>query len=97
MKCPECNNDLLLTERQGVEIDYCPACRGVWLNKGELDKIIERSNTVNPSHPVEYDREYHKEDSHHGSHGDDHYSIDPKTGQRKRQGGPLGFLRDLID
>jgi Zn-finger nucleic acid-binding protein len=35
--------DLLMTERQGIEIDYCPQCRGVWLDRGELDKIIERS------------------------------------------------------
>lgn len=43
MKCPNCTETLVMTERQGVEIDYCPACRGVWLDKGELDKIIERS------------------------------------------------------
>ncbi len=44
MKCPVCiDKDLLMTERQGVEIDYCPNCRGVWLDRGELDKLIERS------------------------------------------------------
>lgn len=44
MKCPVCNGvDLLLSERQGIEIDYCPNCRGVWLDRGELDKIIERT------------------------------------------------------
>jgi Zn-finger nucleic acid-binding protein len=43
MKCPHCHETLLLTERQGIEIDYCPACRGVWLDRGELDKIIERA------------------------------------------------------
>ena len=44
MKCPVCATpDLLMTERQGIEIDYCPQCRGVWLDRGELDKIIERS------------------------------------------------------
>ena len=43
MKCPVCTNvDLLMSEKQGVEIDYCPTCRGVWLDRGELDKIIER-------------------------------------------------------
>ena len=40
MKCPNCEETLIMTERQGVEIDYCPKCRGVWLDKGELDKII---------------------------------------------------------
>ncbi|MFZ5774768.1 MAG: zf-TFIIB domain-containing protein [Thermodesulfobacteriota bacterium] len=45
MKCPVCvETDLLLSERQGVEIDYCPKCRGVWLDRGELDKIINAAN-----------------------------------------------------
>lgn len=44
MKCPTCKSpDLLMTDRQGVEIDYCPTCRGVWLDRGELDKLIERA------------------------------------------------------
>jgi len=44
MKCPSCKDaTLTITERQGVEIDYCPDCRGVWLDRGELDKLIERS------------------------------------------------------
>lgn len=45
MKCPVCREtDLLMTDRQGIEIDYCPQCRGVWLDRGELDKLIERSS-----------------------------------------------------
>ena len=44
MKCPLDQTELLITERQGVEIDYCPTCRGVWLDRGELDKIIERAD-----------------------------------------------------
>jgi len=44
MKCPACpESALVMSDRQGVEIDYCPACRGVWLDRGELDKLIERS------------------------------------------------------
>ena len=43
MKCPNCNVSLVMTDRSGIEIDYCPDCRGVWLDRGELDKIIERS------------------------------------------------------
>ena len=47
MKCPHCSDvTLVMSERQGVEIDYCPQCRGVWLDRGELDKLIERSATV---------------------------------------------------
>lgn len=44
MQCPVCSNtQLVMSERQGIEIDYCPQCRGVWLDRGELDKIIDRS------------------------------------------------------
>jgi Zn-finger nucleic acid-binding protein len=44
MKCPVCKDpDLIMADRQNIEIDYCPQCRGVWLDRGELDKIIERS------------------------------------------------------
>ncbi|MBC3829935.1 zf-TFIIB domain-containing protein [Undibacterium amnicola] len=50
MKCPVCENtNLLMSERQGIEIDYCPQCRGVWLDRGELDKIIERSGVAAPA------------------------------------------------
>ena len=51
MKCPHCAIDLVMSERQGVEIDYCPTCRGVWLDRGELDKIIERSTQAQPAQP----------------------------------------------
>jgi Zn-finger nucleic acid-binding protein len=44
MKCPIDGSDLVMTDRQGIEIDYCPKCRGVWLDRGELDKIIERAS-----------------------------------------------------
>ncbi len=43
MPCPVCSVPLTLSERQGIEIDYCSQCRGVWLDRGELDKIVERS------------------------------------------------------
>ncbi|MGQ9425160.1 TFIIB-type zinc ribbon-containing protein [Gilvimarinus sp. F26214L] len=53
MDCPVCKNrELMMTERQGIEIDYCPQCRGVWLDRGELDKIIERSQSeASPAPP----------------------------------------------
>ena len=44
--CPRCGVGLAMSERQGIEIDYCPQCRGVWLDRGELDKIIARSETA---------------------------------------------------
>jgi uncharacterized protein len=49
MSCPVCRVPLSMSDRQGIEIDFCPQCRGVWLDRGELDKIIERS--VAPSAP----------------------------------------------
>ena len=54
MPCPVCKVPLVMSDRQGVEIDYCPQCRGVWLDRGELDKIIERSGAQEapaPSQP----------------------------------------------
>ena len=48
MACPICSVPLVMSDRQGIEIDYCPKCRGVWLDRGELDKIIERSTNVMP-------------------------------------------------
>ncbi len=45
MKCPVCQETLTMTERKGVEIDFCPKCRGVWLDRGELDKILERESS----------------------------------------------------
>ena len=79
MKCPVCSNvSLTMSERSGIEIDYCPQCRGVWLDRGELDKIIERSQREvddqpprrqtepppqNSGHHVEHRKSY---DQHHG-------------------------------
>lgn len=56
MQCPVDGTTLVMSDRSGVEIDYCPTCRGVWLDRGELDKIIERSASVAP--PPRQDRGY---------------------------------------
>ena len=48
MLCPVDQTPLVMSERQNIEIDYCPTCRGVWLDRGELDKIIERSGSTPP-------------------------------------------------
>jgi uncharacterized protein len=50
MSCPVCRVPLSMSDRQGIEIDFCPQCRGVWLDRGELDKIIERS--AGPAQPA---------------------------------------------
>ncbi len=51
MQCPIDGTQLVMTDRSGVEIDYCPQCRGVWLDRGELDKIIERSAAISAAPP----------------------------------------------
>ena len=100
MLCPVCKTDLKISERQGIEIDYCSTCGGIWLDRGELDKLIDRSALEYRS--VEHSREYQNDYSHNrqNNHGDEHdhdNTIDPKTGKRKRRGGPLGFLSELFD
>ena len=52
MRCPTDDTPLAISDRQGIEIDYCPECRGVWLDRGELDKLIERSMAFTDSSPV---------------------------------------------
>ena len=52
MQCPVCRVPLSMSDRQGIEIDYCPQCRGVWLDRGELDKIIERSAAASEPAPA---------------------------------------------
>lgn len=82
MKCPIDGTELVIAERSGVEIDYCPRCRGVWLDRGELDKIIERSAAQSAPPPPANQRDAQ------GRHGDDGYSR-----KKKRR----GFLEDLFD
>lgn len=54
MKCPLDDSELQMTERQRIEIDYCPKCRGIWLDRGELDKIIEQSEKETGSPNTNY-------------------------------------------
>ena len=103
MKCPVDNATLVMTERNGVEIDYCPTCRGVWLDRGELDKIIARTQAEaappvplrEPAAPVtarEPERPYREErrDDRRRDHDDD----DDYRYRRKRRD---SFLSDLFD
>jgi Zn-finger nucleic acid-binding protein len=69
MKCPIDDTDLVMAERQGIEIDYCPKCRGVWLDRGELDKIIERSAAEAPPQYAERRNEpRYRDDDRHNHH-----------------------------
>ncbi len=95
MKCPICNVDLQMSERQGVEIDYCPQCRGVWLDRGELDKIIEKSTASNqsPERPMSQTPPMNNNQQSYYDHHDDHYSSYGYKKKHKRE----GFLGDLFD
>lgn len=62
MKCPIDQTTLAISERQGIEIDYCPTCRGVWLDRGELDKLINKENSDDSSPEIK--QTYADDDSH---------------------------------
>ncbi len=94
MKCPRCTEaDLVMADRQGVEIDYCPKCRGVWLDRGELDKIVERSMADLPS-PGVRGRSY---DYEHDHHDDDHHGNGFFGGHSNRHGRRKSWLGELFD
>ena len=62
MKCPNCHGTLAMSERPGVEIDFCPKCRGVWLDRGELDKLLEREAALMGGGPRSHDQGRHRDD-----------------------------------
>ncbi len=62
MRCPTDDTALLMSERNGIEIDYCPECRGVWLDRGELDKIIDRAGAAAPPAPPSAGPRYQEND-----------------------------------
>lgn len=82
MMCPVCSVELVMSERQNVEIDYCPKCRGVWLDRGELDKIIEKVASAQPESARRC----------RGTYEDDHYK--QKLGKYKHK---KSFLQELFD
>ncbi|XAK36655.1 zf-TFIIB domain-containing protein [Campylobacter coli] len=88
MLCPVCNVDLVMSDRSGVEIDYCPKCRGVWLDRGELDKIIERS-TPNTASFNQASRQEPRYNDHSYSQNHDHYY------KKKKRESWLGELFDF--
>ena len=77
MNCPICNVTLLLAEKQGVDIDYCPQCRGIWLDKGKLEKIIDKISSSNSNNGG-----YISDDHHYDKHDENHYN----NGHRRKKG-----------
>lgn len=89
MKCPIDGTQLVMTDRSGVEIDYCPQCRGVWLDRGELDKIIERSAASTPPPAPGAQRGYDDRREYDGR------GYDKRSGKKKSMGGLLGEIFDF--
>jgi Zn-finger nucleic acid-binding protein len=88
MLCPTCKNvNLAITDRQGIEIDYCPNCRGIWLDRGELDRLIERAEQAAPTHAAwRQEGDARRDDRHHDRH---------PRGYPKRRKSLLGELFDF--
>lgn len=98
MKCPIDDTQLAITERQGVEIDYCPQCRGVWLDRGELDKIIEKNESGFDRRDSEYSRRHDDDDRHHYSDRDrDEYRQGHDEYHYKKSHRRESFIGDLFD
>jgi uncharacterized protein len=108
MNCPVCDVPLSISSREGVEIDFCPQCRGVWLDRGELDKVIERAATsLAPAAPVggresgyndegrepRYDERRESRYDDHDRYDDDYRSRGRNHKKRKRR----SFLEDLFE
>ena len=95
MKCPNCPDaTLVMTERQKVEIDYCPQCRGIWLDRGELDKLVERSESDAKDRPNETyaSRQRPRHLGHNDFADSDHYSDRKLHGGRKKS-----WLGEIFD
>jgi Zn-finger nucleic acid-binding protein len=87
MKCPTCKEpNLVISERKGIEIDYCPDCRGIWLDRGELDKILERSREEEEPKQREQSSQYQP------PHSGQHPGYYGKPYKRKKS-----FLEELFD
>lgn len=102
MKCPVCKDvTLLMSEKNGVEIDYCPECRGIWLDRGELDKIIDRARDARDgyreSERQEYRREERRDDRHEDRYDaryDERARYEKKS---KKKQSPLSALGDIME
>jgi uncharacterized protein len=101
MQCPVDGTTLAMSDRQGVEIDYCPQCRGVWLDRGELDKLIDREANAAPPPSREREQERPRSrDDDRPRYRDDDDDDDRKFGslggghKRKKKG---GFLSEIFE
>lgn len=96
MKCPTCTDTpLVMAERQGVEIDYCPACRGIWLDRGELDKLLDRAVAASPGQTATFSHSPQSAapQSHTQVHRDGRYGY----GEREAYKSKKSWLHDIFD
>jgi Zn-finger nucleic acid-binding protein len=93
MNCPVCAVPLTMSTRQNVEIDYCPQCRGVWLDRGELDKIIERSATELAPPPPQPQAAPPPRGQSYAPPPQQHYGYDDRHKYKRKK----SFLEELFD
>ena len=97
MKCPYCTDTtLVMTERQGVEIDYCPSCRGVWLDRGELDKLLDRAAGSAQTAPVPPQPTPQVAAAYHGRRDFEDSDLHPR-GYRSGTARRKSWLSDIFD
>ena len=96
MLCPACKTvNLSMTDRQGIEIDYCPQCRGIWLDRGELDRLLERAEGGEPA-PRRVDQPPRRADYDAPRHPPRHgHGYDDRGYPRKKRKSLLGELLDF--
>lgn len=95
MKCPIDQTELVISDRQGVEIDYCPTCRGVWLDRGELDKVIDRTEAAFGASSS--GRSESRDDDYRGRRNDDYDGDDGRRFEGRKKKKKDSFLGDLFD
>lgn len=106
MNCPSDGTTLLMSERQGVEVDYCPQCRGIWLDRGELDKILERMQADTAEKPAQqyseprreqplYDNRDERRYDNRGRDG--HYDDRRRDPRYRKKKSPFEFLGDIFE
>ena len=98
MKCPVCKDvTLLMSEKKGVEIDYCPECRGIWLDRGELEKLVDAEERAysNRDRDDRSNRDHHKDDRYdeYDDYRDDKYGHHNRRHSRKRE----SFLGEIFE
>jgi uncharacterized protein len=92
MLCPSCpTTTLVITDRQGVEIDYCPTCRGIWLDRGELDKLLERASSMPTASAAGTAR------TAQGRHPSDFEDSDYRDGKRHHRSRKKSWLNEIFD